>query len=66
MQIPSIKRCLFLISILSGGVLFAQDKPLGSETVIVVKPYTPSVNDAFKIKETPSLGDSVRLEKKPV
>ena len=66
MQIPSIKRSLFLISILSGGVLFAQDKPLGSETVIVVKPYTPSVNDAFKIKETPSLGDSVRLEKKPV
>jgi len=66
MQIPSIKRSLILISILSGGILFAQDKPLGSETVIVVKPYTPSVNDAFKIKETPSLGDSVRLEKKPV
>jgi len=66
MQIPSIKRSLFLISILTGGVLFAQDKPLGSETVIVVKPYTPSVNDAFKIKETPSLSDSVRLEKKPV
>ena len=66
MQIPSIKRSLFLISILSGGFLFAQDKPLGSETVIVVKPYTPSVSDAFKIKETPSLGDSVSLEKKPV
>src|SRR5690606_30707838 len=34
--------------------------------VIVVKPYTPSVNDAFKIPETPVLGDSVNLEKKPV
>jgi len=66
MQTPSIKRSLFLLSFLFTGVLFAQDKPLGSETVIVVKPYTPSVNDAFKIKETPVMGDSVSLEKKPV
>lgn len=66
MQILSLKRSFLFISVLCGGVLFAQDKPLGSETVIVVKPYTPSVNDAFKIKETPKAGDSVRLEKKPV
>jgi len=66
MQTPSIKRSLFLLSFLFTGVLIAQDKPLGSETVIVVKPYTPSVNDAFKIKESPILGDSVSLEKKPV
>ncbi|WP_010229613.1 TonB-dependent receptor [Gillisia marina] len=66
MQTPSIKRSLFLLSFLFTGVLVAQDKPLGNETVIVVKPYTPSVNDAFKIKETPVQGDSVSLEKKPV
>ena len=66
MQTPSIKRSLFLLSFLFTGILVAQDKPLGSETVIVVKPYTPSVNDAFKIKETPVMGDSVSLEKKPV
>lgn len=66
MQTPSIKRSLFLLSFLFTGVLLAQDKPLGNETVIVVKPYTPSVNDAFKIKESPVLGDSVSLEKKPV
>lgn len=66
MQILSLKRRLFLFTFLIGGVVFAQDRPLGSETVVVVKPYTPSVNDAFKIKETPRLGDSVRLEKKPV
>lgn len=66
MQILSIKRSLFLFSIFISGLAFAQDKPLGGETVIVVKPYTPSVNDAFKIKETPRLGDSVSLEKKPV
>ncbi|MCF4102524.1 TonB-dependent receptor [Gillisia sp. M10.2A] len=66
MQILSIKRNLFLLSFLCGGFLFAQDKPLGGETVIVVKPYTPSVNDAFKIKETPVVTDSISLEKKPV
>ena len=66
MQILSYKRSLFLISLLLTSAVFAQDKPLGSETVIVVKPYTPSVSDAFKIKETPKLGDSVSLEKKPV
>jgi len=66
MQTPSIKRSLFLLSFLFTGVLVAQDKPLGNETVIIVKPYTPSVNDAFKIKETPVLGDSVSLEKKPI
>ena len=55
---------LFMFS----AVIFAQDKnkPLGSETVIVVKPYTPSVSDAFKIKETPVISDSVSLKKKPV
>lgn len=66
MQILQIKRNLFILCFLFSGFLFAQDRPLGSETVIVVKPYTPSVNDAFKIKETPVAGDSVRLEKKPV
>ena len=66
MQILSFKRNLFLLSFFITGIAFSQDRPLGGETVIVVKPYTPSVNDAFKIKETPRLGDSVTLEKKPV
>lgn len=46
------------------GFSFAQD--LGSETVEVVKPYTPSVADANKIKEVPKISDSVNLEKRPV
>lgn len=46
------------------GFSFAQD--LGSETVEVVKPYTPSVSDASKIRETPKVTDSVNLAKRPV
>ncbi|MFV8224752.1 TonB-dependent receptor [Christiangramia aquimixticola] len=65
MRFKAIKKNLFLSMFLLGGVLYAQD-PLGSETVTVVKPYTPSVSDATKIKATPSRKDSVNLQKKPV
>lgn len=64
MKISSIRKSLFLVFFLIAGAVFSQD--LGSETVVVVKPYTPSVNDAFKIKEVPSINDSVSLAKKPV
>lgn len=66
MHTPSLVRGLFLISFFVSAIGFSQDKPIGSETVIVVKPYTPSVNDAFKIRETPRPDDSVDLRKKPV
>ncbi|HET7360904.1 MAG TPA: TonB-dependent receptor, partial [Salinimicrobium sp.] len=64
MKMSSIRKSLFLALFLTAGTVFSQD--LGSETVIVVKPYTPSVDDAFKIRETPSISDSVSLTKKPV
>jgi len=65
MQFQAIKKHLFYGLILCGGLLHAQD-PLGSETVTVVKPYTPSVRDASKIKASPVRNDSVTLQKKPV
>lgn len=39
---------------------------IGTETVTVVKPYSPTVSDAFKIKSSPSLNDSIVLQKKPI
>lgn len=46
---------------------FAQEKEdLGTEVVNIVKPYTPTISDAFKIKETPILNDSITTTKKPV
>ena len=59
-----VKTSIFLGALFLSGTAISQD--LGSETVEVVKPYTPSVNDAFKIREIPSIGDSISLEKKPV
>ena len=45
----------------------AQDEDnLGTEVVNVVKPYTPEIGDAFKVKATPQLNDSVNTAKKKV
>ena len=55
---------VFVMFLLFTGFSFAQD--LGSETVEVVTPSPPTVSDAFKIRETPKISDSVNLEKRPV
>lgn len=59
------------LSIIAGLSLilgaYAQDeKDLGTETVTVVKPYSPTVSDAFKIKSAPILNDSIVLAKKEI
>ena len=47
--------------------LSAQDeKDIGTETVTVVRPYSPTVSDAFKVKSIPNLNDSIVLQKKKI
>lgn len=60
-----------ILSILSFNVVvsYAQEKEndsIDAGTVNVVKPYTPKISDAFKIKETPSLNDSTTAKKKDI
>jgi len=47
---------------------FAQkdDKDLGTEVVNVVKPYTPTISDAFKVKETPVIEDEQEKQKEEI
>ncbi|MGB5358395.1 MAG: TonB-dependent receptor, partial [Eudoraea sp.] len=48
-------------------LLSAQDeKDIGTETVTVVRPYSPTVSDAFKVKSIPNLNDSIVLQKKKI
>ncbi|WBL21615.1 TonB-dependent receptor [Zunongwangia sp. HRR-M8] len=65
MKFVSIKRSLFLCLFFVSGFAFAQD-PIDSETVTVVKPYSPSVREASKIKAVPGKADSVSTTKKSV
>ena len=47
---------------------FAQkkDENIGTEVVNVVKPYTPTISDAFKVKEIPSLEDADNSKKEDI
>ena len=46
---------------ISSAIVFAQEETekdiLITDEIIVVKPYTPKVSDAFKLKDNPSLED---------
>ncbi|WP_297332354.1 TonB-dependent receptor [Flavobacterium sp.] len=50
------------------GGAFAQKKNenIGTEVVNVVKPYTPTVSDAFKVKETPVIEDDENTQKEQI
>lgn len=63
------KKIIFfplLITLLLSVSMFSQEKELGTEVVNIVKPYSPTISDAFKVKETPVLEDSVAVKKKNV
>lgn len=46
---------------------FAQKKEqIGTETVNVVKPYTPKISDAFKVKEIPELNEEANAKKETI
>lgn len=43
-----------------------EESTIGTEVVNVVKAYTPTISDAFKVKATPKLNDSITTTKKKV
>ena len=43
-----------------------KDENIGSEVVNIVKPYTPTISDAFKVKETPVLEDEEEQKKETI
>ena len=63
-QLKPVVVCLLALFSLH---ISAQEKnDLGTEVVNIVKPYTPTISDAFKVKETPVLNDSTSNAKKQV
>lgn len=43
-----------------------KEENIGTEVVNVVKPYTPTISDAFKVKETPTLEDEETTKKENI
>jgi hypothetical protein len=54
---------LFFVSLIAAQ---KKDENIGTEVVNVVKPYTPTISDAFKVKETPSLNDTETDKKEEI
>ena len=64
---PKYYFCIILIgTYLSLGAQNRKKDTIDTDVVEVIKPYMPTISDAFKIKELPSLVDSSALEKKPI
>lgn len=54
---------------LNGYLSWSQERDkdtIDTNVIDVVKPYTPSVSDAFKVKEEPNLDDDVNTAKKEI
>ncbi|WP_179338295.1 TonB-dependent receptor [Winogradskyella ludwigii] len=62
-----IKYIILVIFALSLTFSNAQEKDtIADQTVNVIKPYTPTISDAFKIKDNPKLNDSNAVKKKEI
>ena len=66
MQAKTIRKCAVLCVLMISSSISMLSQELGSEMVEVVRQYTPSVNDAFKIREIPSISDTISQQKRPV
>lgn len=57
---------LILLFAYSTGMAQKKDENIGTEVVNVVKPYSASISDAFKVKETPVTEDEESLKKEEI
>jgi len=55
---------MFALSITTIAAQEKEEETLDTERVVIVKAYTPTISDAFKVKSTPVLNDSVTQKKK--
>ena len=64
-----IKNIILLAIALNVAASFSQNRDkdtIRTGVIDVVKPYTPSISDAFKVKEIPNLEDDVTTKKKEI
>jgi hypothetical protein len=65
-RVTSIRIVVCFCLLWLSGILSAQEDELGTETVTVVRSYTPTVSDAYKINPLPTLNDSIVGQKIPI
>ncbi|MDW5288834.1 TonB-dependent receptor [Formosa sp. PL04] len=56
-----------LVFLSSATLMFSQEKDtIQTDVISVVKPYTPTISDAFKVKTNPALEDNLSSDKKVI
>ncbi|NEV94179.1 TonB-dependent receptor [Psychroflexus sp. YR1-1] len=66
MEINQKSFIFFLFGILMFSQGFAQRDTISTDKLIIIKQYSPTVNDAFKIKQKPSVKDTIKQKRKAV
>ncbi len=64
-----LKQIIVFALVISVNQLFSQGREndtINTDVVNVVKPYAPTISDAFKVKETPAISNEETLTKKEV
>ena len=64
-----LKHIMPVVIIIHTTILFSQERKkdtLSTDVIDIVKPYTPSISDAFKVKEIPTLDDETTQTKKEI
>ena len=64
-----MNKIIIILSILFTTTLFSQEvqkDTIDTEEINIIKPYTPKIKDAFKIKKSPQQGDDDINQKKEV
>lgn len=65
-QIKNILSVFFTLSIALSYTQNKQNDTINTGVIDIVKPYSPTISDAFKVKESPSLNDETTQTKKDV
>jgi len=65
-QTKYISIVILLFSITLGFAQRTKNDTINTGVIDVVKPYKPTISDAFKVKETPSLDDETTKTKKDI
>ena len=68
MKISNLYKSITALFLLGSLLGYSQkkDENIGTEVVNVVKPYTATISDAFKVKETPTLDDDENTKKENI
>ncbi|MEN3322620.1 TonB-dependent receptor [Mariniflexile soesokkakense] len=65
-QIKNILSAVFVLSVTFAFSQVKSNDTINTGVIDVVKPYTPTISDAFKVKEVPSTDDETTQAKKEI